>query len=106
MNIVPIRKEVPIITKADIMTNKLKHDLKSGVSQYIEAIQARDEEKASIYSRINSRIMDRMLIIYNEQKEFEESNRIQIKINFLNSISSKLKTRDLNNIIGLIEREL
>lgn len=106
MEITPVKREIPIITKADIITDKLKTDLKGSVSQYIEAINAKDSEKANTYSRIVSRIIDRMLVVYDRQTEFEKSNRIQIKINFLNSISNKLKTRDLNNIMELIDKEL
>lgn len=101
----PVKRDIPLL-KADMITDKLKIDLKSSVSQYIEAINSRDEEKATTYSRIISRTIDRMLVIYNEQKYFDQSNRILIKINFLNTISSKMKARDLNNIIGLIEKEL
>ncbi|MBS3155250.1 hypothetical protein J4404_01990 [Candidatus Woesearchaeota archaeon] len=101
----PVKRDAPML-KADMITDRLKFDLKSSVSQYLEAISSRDEEKAATYSRIITRIIDRMLIIYNEQKYFDQSNKIQIKINFLNIISSKMKSRDLNNIMGLIEKEL
>lgn len=106
MWIQPVKRNEPVETKADLLTNKLKADLQSAVSQYIEAVKAKDEEKAVTYERINSRIVERMLIILNEQKYFDKSNKATIKINFLNTISSKLKSRDLNNILGLIEKEL